>query len=186
MKRVSRLLVGVLGLALVSAACSGDGSADGVPAARYASALCSSMQTYLTDVTALSDAFVSKVNPEAPLEEQKRSVGEFLDEVLTATDTLIEDLMEAGVPDVVGGEEIVTAIRSSFDQARSVLEDARARVEALDVEDRRAFATELNAIGSTIQNSLGEIGTSLEGLTAAELASAVEDEPACAEVTGGA
>lgn len=196
--RNPRKLVVALVLALFAlAACGGDdgdgGEGDGgdggdqtVSAASYATRLCTSVQTYVDEVTTLSTDFAGGIDPAASLEDQKQAVLGFLDDVLAATDRLIDAVAEAGVPDVDGGEAVVTAIADSFQQARGVLEDARAQVEAIPVEDPQAFATELNEIGSTIQGSLGEIGGSLETLESPELTQAVQDEPACEAVSTAA
>jgi hypothetical protein len=144
------------------------------------------MQSYIDDVTSLSDDFVANLDPAADLAGQRDAVVGFLDDVLTATDRLISSLDRAGVPDVDGGQGIVDAVSQSFDQARQVIDDAKAQVEALSLDDPTAFATELGNIGTAIQTSLSGIGTSLSTLDSAELSSAVAAEPACAQVAGAA
>ena len=207
MKNRWKLVAGALLLALVVAACGGDddsGGGDGgdtgtttgattttgstgtVSAEEYATTLCTSMQTYIDDVTTLSDDFVANLDPSADLAGQRDGVVGFLDDVLTATDTLISNLEAAGVPDVEGGQGIVDAVSQSFDQARQVIDDAKAQVEALSLDDPTAFATELGNIGTAIQTSLSGIGTSLSTLDSAELSAAVTAEPACAQVAGAA
>jgi len=201
-----KIVAGALLLALVLAACSGDddngggggetgtttgataatGTAGSVSAEEYATTLCTSMQTYIDDVTTLSNDFVANLDPAADLQGQRDAVVGFLDDVLTATDTLISDLEGAGVPDVEGGQAVVDAVSQSFDQARQVIDDAKGDVEALSLDDPTAFATELSNIGTAIQSSLSGIGTSLSTLDSPELSAAVAAEPACAQVAGGA
>jgi hypothetical protein len=187
-------------LALVLAACSGDdngggdttggggdtGGAQTVPAEAYATSLCTSMQTYIDDVTNLSNSFASTLDPSADLAGQQDAVVGFLDDVLTITDTLITDLEAAGVPDVEGGQAIRDAVSQSFDRARTVIGDAKSQVEGLALDDPQAFATELGNIGAAIQESLGGIGGSLSALDSPALADAVAAEPACAQLTGAA
>lgn len=189
-----KVVVGlVLALSLL-AACSGDGeegdggggTAQGVSADAYARSLCTSIQSYVDEVTTLSTDFASGIDPAASLEDQKQGVLAFLDDVLESTGRLIDGVTDAGVPDVEGGAAVVAAIEDSFQQARSVLEDARAQVEAIPVDDPQTFADQLNEIGSTIQSSLGEIGGSLSALESAELTEAVRNEPACEAVASTA
>lgn len=192
-----KLVAGTLLLALVLAACSSDdngsggdggggdaGSGQAVSADVYATSLCTGIQTYIDDVTALSNTFAASLDPAAELAGQRDAVVGFLDEVLTATDTLISDLEAAGVPDVDGGQAIVDAVGQSFDQARGVIDDARTQVQALALDDAQTFAAELGSIGTTIQSSLGGIGGALSALDSPELAEAVAAEPACAQLSG--
>lgn len=198
-----KLVAATLALALALAACSSDdngggggggggvtgaseatGSAQTVSAEAYATALCSSMQTYIDDVTNLSNSFASTLDPSADLALQRDSVVGFLDDVLTITDTLISDLEAAGVPDVEGGQAIRDAVSQSFSQARTVIDDARSQVEGLSLDDPQAFATELGNIGGAIQDSLGGIGGSLSALDSPALSEAVAAEPACAQLSG--
>jgi hypothetical protein len=164
----------------------GDGGGGGqtVPPATYVKGLCTSVQSYVDDITTLSTDFAGGIDPAASADEQKQAVLDFLDDALALTDGLIDDVDAAGVPDVDGGGGVVSAIAVSFEQARGVLEDARARVEAASTDDPQAFAAELNEVGATIQSSLGEIGGSLDLVESPELATAAADEPACAALAG--
>ena len=67
----------------------------------------------------------------------------------------------------------MAAINASFQDAKTVLEDAQTQVEALSTDDPQAFATELNEIGVAIQSSLGGIGDSLWSCETPELSEAV-------------
>jgi hypothetical protein len=184
-------IVGASAVALVLVACgNGDGGSGGdngtVSPETYAQNLCASMQTYIYDVTALSTDFAAAIDPAASLDEQKTAVLAFLDDVLEATDRLISSVDDAGVPDIDDGEDVVVAIEETFAEARGILDEARAEVETISVEDPQAFVEQLNAIGQTIQTSLGEIGSSLAAIDAPELNAAVNDDPECAAVAGAA
>jgi hypothetical protein len=185
-------IVGVSVVAIALAGCGGNGNGDGngdggtVSAEAYAQNLCASMQTYIDEVTTLSTDFAAEIDPAATLDEQRNAVLSFLDDVLAATDRLITGVEDAGVPDIDNGEDVVVAIEETFAEARGILEDARAQVEAISVDDPQAFADQLNEIGTTIQTSLGEIGSSLAAIDAPELNAAVSDDPDCAAVAGAA
>jgi len=184
---VRRFTMVVLGLAMVLVllpACSNDGgdggAAPAVTPGTYVKSLCTSVQSYVDDITTLSTDFAAGIDPAASADDQKQAVLDFLDDALALTDALIEQVDAAGVPDVEGGAAMVEAIAASFQEARDVLEAARARVEAASTEDPQAFAAELNEVGATIQSSLGGIGGSLDLVDSPELAAAAEDEPTCA------
>jgi len=196
----------LLALALALSACSSDDNGGGttgggntgttaatgstsssggtVTPAEYAKSLCSSMQSYVTNVTDLSNNFASSLDPSADLAGQRDAVVGFLDDVLTATDKLISDLDAAGVPDVDNGQEIVSTIKSAYQQARSAIADAKSQVQGLSLDDPTAFASQLSDIGTAIQSSLGDIGGSLSTLDSQELSQAVASEPSCAAIAG--
>jgi hypothetical protein len=183
-------IVGVSAAALVLVTCgegNGGGGGEGtVSAETYAQSLCASMQAYIDEVTTLSTDFPATLDPSASLDEQRNAVLAFLDDVLAATDRLISGVEDAGVPDIDNGDQVVVALEATFAEARGILEEARARVETISVDDPQVFAEQLNAIGETIQASLGEIGSSLASLDAPELNAAVSDHPECAAVAGAA
>ncbi len=191
MRRSMMVVVGLALAMVLLPACSDDGGGSGageeaVSPGTYVKGLCTSVQSYVDDITTLSTDFAAGIDPAASVDEQKQAVLDFLDDALALTQALIDQVDAAAVPDVEGGAAMVSAIVTSFEQARDVLETARARVEAASTEDPQAFAAELNEVGATIQSSLGEIGGSLDLVDSPELAAAAEDEPTCAALAGAA
>ena len=191
MRRPTMVLVGLAMALVLLPACSDDGGGGGdgeqaVTPEAYVRGLCTSVQAYVDDVTTLSTDFAAGIDPAASVDDQKQAVLDFLDDALALTSALIDEVDTAGVPDVEGGQAMVSAIVASFQEAREVLEAGRARVEAASTEDPQAFAAELNDVGATIQTSLGEIGGSLDLVDSPELSAAAEDEPSCAALAGAA
>lgn len=185
MRRPTTVVLGLAIALVLLPACSDDGGGDGgaasaVTPGTYVKSLCTSVQSYVDDITTLSTDFAAGIDPAASADEQKQAVLDFLDDALALTDALIDQVDAAGVPDVEGGAAMVEAIATSFQEARDVLEAARGRVEAASTDDPQAFAAELNEVGTTIQSSLGGIGGSLDLVDSPELAAAAEDEPTCA------
>lgn len=207
MKNHWRLIAGVLLLALVLAACGGDDSGGGdttggttastgttgttgatgttggtVAPEEYVASVCTSMQTFVDDVTTMSNDFGSTLDPTADVQTQKDAIVGLFDDMLAAMDTLISELQAAGTPDVDGGDQITAALSDSFASARQALQDARDQVEGLSVDDPTAFATELTNIGTAIQDSMSGITGSLSELDAPALSEAAANEPACASL----
>ena len=181
MRRPATVVLGFAMALVLLPACSDDGGgAQTITPGTYVKSLCTSVQSYVDDITTLSTDFAAGIDPAASADEQKQAVLDFLDDSLALTDALIDEVDAAGVPDVEGGAAMVAAIAASFQEARDVLEAARARVEAASTEDPQAFAAELNEVGATIQSSLGGIGGTLDQVDSPELAAAAEDEPTCA------
>ena len=201
MKTRWKLVAAIAMLALVLAACGGDdngggggdgdtggpaetGEVQGVGAEEYVAAICTSIGTYVTDITALSDGFVGQLDPTADVQTQKDAVVGLLDDIIATTDGLIEDLTAAGVPDVEGGDAIAAALTDSLQQSRQIIDDAKAAVEELSVDDPVAFTTQLTEIGTAIQNSQAGVTASLGALESPELSEAALNEPACTELAG--
>jgi hypothetical protein len=138
-RRFTMIVVGLAMALVLLPACSDDGGGDGAAPAvtpgTYVKSLCTTVQSYVDDITTLSTDFAAGIDPAASAEDQKQAVLDFLDDAIALTDALIDQVDAAGVPDVEGGAAMVEAIAASFQDARQVLEDARARVEAASTED---------------------------------------------------
>ena len=190
MKTRSLLAIGLVLALLALAGCSKDSGGGGsqtgtgantttVSPETYVAGLCSTMATYISDVQSITNDFTSSLTPTAPLADQKAAVLAYLDDVITSTKSMIADVQAVGVPDVSNGQEVVSAVQSAFQQAESVMEDARSTVGSLSLDDPVAFGNALKDLGTSLQTSLGDVGGSLGALDSPELSSASAAEPAC-------
>ena len=188
-------------LILVFAACGGDNGEDTdeaapeatettsapVSAQEYVSTLCTEMQNWLTKLQEGQAQVQQTVQPGADPAEGQAALATFFDGAVTATDELITAIEGAGVPDVEGGEEISQDILTKFQDAKAALESARAQVDTLPTDDRKAFASAAQDLGATVQSQLQSIGDALSSLSQPELDEAAAQEPACTSLspTGG-
>lgn len=198
MKVRSMLVAGLVLAVFAMTACSSDdgggggttggatggqsgGSTSTVSADTYVAGLCSSMDTYVTDVQSITNDFTASLDPSAALADQKDAVLTYLDQVITATETMISEVQAVGVPDVSNGQEVVSAVQDSFAQAKSVIEDAKTTVQGLSLDDPVAFGNALIDLGTSLQTSLSGVGDSLGALDTAELSQAAANAPECSQ-----
>ena len=202
MKVRSMLVAGLVLAVFAMAACSNDdggggggqtggetggetgGQATTVSTDTYVSGLCTTMGTYVSDVQSITNEFTASLDPTAALEDQKTVVVTYLEDVITATETMISEVEAVGVPDVDNGEAVVGAVQDSFQQAQAVLEDARSTVEGLSVDDPVAFGNALIDLGTSLESSLAGVGDSLGALDSQELSEAAAAAPACSQFAG--
>ncbi|MDQ4144800.1 MAG: hypothetical protein M3198_13880 [Actinomycetota bacterium] len=162
-------------------------AASTVSAQEYVSTLCTEMQNWLTALQEGQAEVQETVQPGAEPAEGQAALATFFDGAITATQDLVTAIQEAGVPDVEGGEEISADLLGKFEEAQAALEDARAQVDTLPVDDRTAFAEAATQLGTTIQTQLQAIGDALSSLSQPELDEAAAADPACTQLspTGG-
>ena len=198
MKVRSMLVAGLVLAVFAMAACSNDdggggggqtggetgGQATTVSTDTYVSGLCTTMGTYVSDVQSITNEFTASLDPTAALEDQKTVVVTYLEDVITATETMISEVEAVGVPDVDNGEAVVGAVRDSFQQAQAVLEDAKSTVEGLSIDDPVAFGNALIDLGTSLETSLAGVGDSLGALDSQELSEAAAAAPACSQFAG--
>jgi hypothetical protein len=176
----------VAGVALVSTLVGGlvaCGGSDTVSARDYASDVCGAVKQYTDGI----QERVSEIQSDAPQnpEEGKEVLTTFMDNMISDTDELINEVEEAGVPDVEDGEQIADEMQSALEQVKSLLEDARSQIADLPTDDPQAFAEGTAEIGTTLSESGQEIQTGFEELRTDELREASEDIEACQEIEGG-
>jgi hypothetical protein len=120
------------------------------------------------------------------LDEQKELLVDFLDTAISLTDTLVDEIEDAGVPDVEDGEEIADVFVTSFGDAGDTFEEAREQAEDLPTDDPDDFADEVLEIGDEIDIAAIEIQTAFNELSddfdTEELDEAFNDEEACQEL----
>ena len=153
----------------------------------YVSTLCTEMQTWLTSLQEGQAEIQATVQPGASTEESQAALASFFDGAVAATEELVTSIQEAGAPDVEGGEEIAEELTSRFEEARTALEEARAEVDALPIDDPEAFRAAADELGASIQAQLQAIGAALSSLSQEELDQAAAADPTCTALspTGG-
>jgi hypothetical protein len=169
--------------ALLAMATLASCGSDGVAPEAYVKSICESVGSWVSGIQAESGALNEAVSGgDAAVAKQK--LDEFLGTTVTLTDTLLKDLDEAGVPDVDGGEEFAKDMISTFEEAKTALEDAQGQVAALPEDDPTAFQTQAQALGASIQETMSNLGSTL-GDGPDELGQIAQDEAACQSLAGG-
>jgi hypothetical protein len=177
---------------LVAGACSGtDGGAgdgaepDTVSATEYATGVCGAIGGWVDDIQGLNADLQASLDPN-DIDALKDVMVDFLDDVVTATDSAISEVEAVGVPDVEDGEAASETVLTALRDSKAIFEDARDRVEELSTADPAAFGEELQTLGTDLQTSMSGIGSELDQFASPELDEAANDVPACDEVSSAA
>ena len=179
----------VLTAATLVAGCGGGGSGSdtGRPPREYAAAVCTSVSTWLKQIqdrTADLQTEIREIET-GDLESAKSLLVEYLGDTVEYSDTLIDEVDDAGKPDVDHGEAIAGEVRAAMGRARTAFVDARTEAEGLPTDSPAAFQEETQEIGSTLQAQGKSIEETLDGVSerydADELDQAFDNEEACNE-----
>lgn len=181
---------------LLVAACGGGGGNDDaggegggeasktVPAATWMGNFCTALDTWQTELTDGAPDFSSLTDAESA----KETLVSYLDSIVAATGTLVTDIQAAGVPDVENGEAIATEMRSAIASVGDDFAAAKAKVEALSIDDPAAFASGLTEVGTTLTDAGTAAGSTFDQLAekypAADLDAAATEAASCQTVLG--
>jgi hypothetical protein len=184
-------LVVPLGMLVMGACSGGDGGTDGggeadtVSATEYATGVCTAISGWVDDIQGLNQDLQANLDPTS-MDSLKDAMVGFLEDVTTATDSVISDVEAVGIPDVEDGQAAADAVLSALRDSRAVFADAHDRVEGLSTDDPAAFAEELETLGTDIGSSMSGIGGELDQFASPELDEVSQDIPECQEVAAAA
>jgi hypothetical protein len=166
--------IGVLVGSLLLAGCGGGTSPED-----YAAAICNSGADWVDALQAQADQLQSQVEGATP-EEAKQQLVDFLDGTIDETDELLNEIEEAGDPDVDNGEAFAADVEDKFQEARDALTNARDQVQALSTSDTETFSQKASELGSL----LGQVLSNFEPPRNEEMEQAFEDVAACQDLAG--
>jgi hypothetical protein len=186
-RRAPRLLVSVLAVASLVAACSSSDSSK-VSADEWVTDICTSLSGWLEQLQQESTSLQESVQADATgdLAAAKADLVEFMNGAVQSTDEMITEIDAAGVPDVDNGEELNDGLNDGLEDIRQAFADAQGQAEALPVNDQAAFAQGATELGESLQEAgtqaeeqLNDLGAKYD---APSLDQAFDDEPACQDL----
>lgn len=185
--------IALLIMALLVAACSSGGndtddkgSSSGgstgteasasVSASEYADTVCGALNTWLTDIQTAAGSLPTNMSDPA---QAKTELVSFLDGLAGDTDTLISTVEGAGTPDVDGGEDAAAAMSESFNNVKTIFEQARDTVSNLSTDNAKEFGQALQDLGTSLQDASDGATSSLDNISSPELETAFSESQAC-------
>jgi hypothetical protein len=157
-------------------------SSESVSAAAWASEICTAVTDWGSTIQEQAGALSTDFQSGSP-EEGKEVLTSFIGDAVAETETLLDSVEGAGVPDVDGGEEFAQQLNAAFTEARDILVDVQGQIESLPT-DPQGFQQAAGEIGPSVQEALGAVGESISEPESQELKDAFEQEEACSGAPG--
>ena len=181
MTRKLVLATAVAALALVAAGCGGDDeSSSASPTAEWADGFCTAITSWTDSIQSVTEQFTdlssfSQDGLEAAANDVKGS-----------TEELVDDLKGLGAPETESGQ----AVKDSIDELSSTVESEVAAIEdtAQGVSGLTGIPTAISSIQASLTAMSTAFASTLQAIESAdvddELQTALEESPACADITG--
>lgn len=147
----------------------------------WADQVCPAVEDMAADVEGLSSD-ANELDPNASPEELKEQFVTLLDDFSTTIETAMEEVEDAGVPDVEGGEEYVEDLLNGLETAHGLFSDARDRIEAVDPNNLEEFRSEFQGVDNDLtegSETLADAFGSAAEDAPEELADAFADKKEC-------
>jgi hypothetical protein len=150
----------------------------------YAHDSCTTVFVWLAAVQQHSNEISQALTPGATIEARRQALLDYVGTLVRETDTALKDLDHAGIPDVDGGDQDAARLTGALEAVKTVLTNARSKLEDLPVDDAQAFGRAAAEVGASLQSGLQRVGSPIQGVTQPDLAAAFSREPACAPLIG--
>ena len=172
------LLIAVLAL-FISACGDDDDGGDSVDVGAYAADICTAFTDWTKAIQDRQTELEEGLQPGASPQEGKDALQGFLDDAVTASDQLVEDVDAAGTPDTENGDEAATALQDAAQGARDQLATAQEDVGDLPTDSPEAFSEAADEFGNEVRTALEGVGDGLQDIDTPELDEAIDEEEAC-------
>jgi hypothetical protein len=189
MRRLAASLL-VAGCVLGLSACGGGGSggsqADGsepVAVDLYTGSVCSALRTWRQHLESASAILVQRTNAAKTLQDVKTQFVSFFDGAAGETDTMLDEVAAAGIPDVNDGEGVARSMLMELRRFRQIVLTAKTKAEQLPLANEQVFTKQTQTMGTAFQFEITKLPTLFDELgrqhEAPELASAAKADPLC-------
>lgn len=163
------------GSAAASASATG-----GLSASDYVVAVCGAFQGYADSVKKRQGAFTPTGSDIAAV---KQSWLDFLDGMITDTQTLVTKIDAIGVPDVSDGQAAASALEADFSKLQSDLQQLRNQSADLPTTSPAAFTAAFRPLLTQFQTDLQGFGQDLNQFSGGALDAAFSAAPECANLS---
>jgi hypothetical protein len=174
---------------VVLAACGGGngageaGGSEPIAAGVYAGSVCGALRTWQQHLQSASAILIQRTNAAKTLAEVKTQFVSFFDGAAGETDTMLDEVQAAGVPDVNDGEGVAASMLRELRRFRQIVLTAKTKAEHLPLGNEQLFTKQTQTMGTAFQFEITKLPTLFDELgkqhNAPELASAAKADPAC-------
>jgi hypothetical protein len=174
------LAVGCSSSSSTSASVAASASATtGLSASDYVVAVCGAFQGYADSVNQRQGAFTPTGSDVAAV---KQSWLDFLDGMITDTQTLVTKIGALGVPDVSDGQAAASTLTADFSKLKSDLRKLRDQSADLPTTSPAAFTAAFRPLLTQFQTDMQGFGQDLNQFSGDALDAAFSAAPECANV----
>ena len=152
---------------------------DPVPVDNYANDLCTALTGWTEELRDRQADLQAGAEPGRSPEADRDALQRFVDGAVAASDGLVEDVEEAGVPDIDNGEEVADAFRDAVEETRSELEEAQDDVAEIPTDSAESYAAAVEDFVTEIRSTLEGINDHFQDVDAPELDRALDEAAAC-------
>jgi uncharacterized phage infection (PIP) family protein YhgE len=174
------LASGTAALALVAAGCGGGDESSSSPTEEWADSFCTAITTWKDSLTSVTEQFSS------PSSLTSEALTDAANDAKSSTDTFVDELRALGQPETESGE----AVKSSIDELSNTVESEIAKIESAaegvsGLADLPSAITSITTSISAMSSALSStVQTAESADVSGELRTALEDTPACADISG--
>lgn len=173
------LASGTAALALVAAGCGGGDESSASPTEEWADSFCTAITTWKDSLTSVTEQFSS------PSSLTSEALTDAANDAKSSTDTFVDELRALGPPETESGE----AVKSSIDELSNTVESEVAKIEsaAEGVSGLADLPSAITSITTSISAMSSALSSTVQTAESAdvdgELRTALEDTPACADIS---
>jgi hypothetical protein len=151
----------------------------GLSPSDYVVAVCGAFQDYADSVRQRQSAFTPTGSDIAAV---KQSWLDFLDGMITDTQTLVTKIEAIGVPDVSDGQAAASTLNADFSKLQSDLQTLRDQSADLPTTSPAAFTSAFRPLLTQFQTDIQGFGQDLNQFSGGALDAAFSAAPECANV----
>jgi hypothetical protein len=165
-------------IALLAMAVSSCGD-DSVSVDDYANDLCTALKGWTSDLQDRQADLQQGATPGASPESARDALQQFVDGAAEATDDLVQQVEDAGEPDIDGGGDVADAFRSAVTDTRENLEQAKDDVADIPTDNPKDYRSAVDDFVTDLKSTLEGIDEHFQGVDAPELDKALDNASAC-------
>jgi hypothetical protein len=167
-------------IAAVAVAASGCGGGDDpVAVGDYANDLCTALRGWSSELRDHQAKLQAGATAGASPESDRDALREFVDGAAAATDDLVQEVEDAGEPDIDGGGDVADAVRSAVTDTRERLEQAKDDVADIPTDNPEDYRAAADDFVAGLRSTLEGIDEHSQDVDAPELDTALDKASAC-------
>lgn len=171
-------------VALGATACSkgkagSSGAPKGVAPDAYVAAACGAISEWEDSVQTLSSGLTAQLQSASSLDAAKQEFVSYVDQNVTAVDTMVSKVKAIGSPAVADGDHIQSEVVAALEKIEADFAEAKSKAEQLDTSSPTAFSNGVTDVTNTLDQELSNLGDPLGDVSDKALDDAANANATC-------